>query len=141
MYKDGCRGQQDSVEIESSTNLQPSLAALALGLIAGMEHGAIGMLGKQREQKGWKIQDRTTKSTCCCGLRFHVRSIHYSLRTILRVIDSHIRVAPRGCGDTRELSDGAASVWFFWSGREWKRKQHTGVCRHTCMHSPQGGRE
>lgn len=52
MYKDGCRGQQDSVEIESSTNLQPSLAALALGLIAGMEHRAIGMLGKQREQKG-----------------------------------------------------------------------------------------
>lgn len=25
-------------------------------------------------------------------------------------------------------------------GREWKRKQHTCVCRHMCMHSPQGGR-
>lgn len=106
-----------------------------------MEHGAIGMLGEAEGTE--RLEDTGPDHQKYVPLWAQVLCmiIRYSLRTILRAIDSHIRVAPCGCRDTRELSDGAALVWLFWSGRDWKRKQHTHVCRHTCTHSPQGGSE
>lgn len=52
VYKNGHCGQQDSVEVEASVNLQPSLAAFGLGPMARMEHRAIGTLEERWEQEG-----------------------------------------------------------------------------------------
>lgn len=50
--QEGRCGQQDSVEVEASVNLQPSLAAFGLGPMARMEHRAIGTLEERWEQEG-----------------------------------------------------------------------------------------